>query len=158
MKLVFKISLLLIWMGVIFYFSHQPGNVSSETSLFVLNLFNIIGVDINSPLGEFMHLIIRKLAHFTEYFILSLLFYNIIRPYTKYKYWYSLLFAFFYACTDELHQYYIPNRVGSFIDVLIDTTGASLAMLLMYLINRLKPKVSSPYQEEEESLLQKVPS
>lgn len=158
MKLVFKVILLLIWMSVIFYFSHQSGEQSSETSLLVLKLFNFFHVDIDSSLGAFLHLMIRKLAHFSEYFILSLLFYNIIRPYTKYKYLYSIIFSCFYAIIDEIHQYYIPNRVASFLDVLIDTCGASLAMFFLYLINKLKPKVTSPYQGEDCIQSQKVPS
>ena len=36
----------------------------------------------------------------------------------------ALGFCFLYACTDELHQYFVPGRACRFKDVMIDTAGA----------------------------------
>lgn len=128
---VFVIS----WMILIFLFSHQPGDVSNENNKLVIYLFNLLGFDLDSMLGEFSDFIIRKLAHLTEYFILYLL---IIRSmnYEKFKYenlYIALIYVFLYAASDEVHQAFIPNRGPAFKDVLIDTSGAIVALFAYYL-------------------------
>ena len=44
---------------------------------------------------------------------------------------YSLLICFVYACTDEFHQYFVDGRYCSFIDVLIDSIGSLISILLL---------------------------
>lgn len=131
---------LVLWMIFIFYMSHQPGDVSSEQSKFVVYLFELIGLDLNSHFGELATLIIRKGAHFTEYMILYFLSINVFKYYEKSKlvYIYSLIIVFGYACTDEIHQLFIPGRAGKFTDVMIDTSGGIFGMFLVYLKNLLK--------------------
>lgn len=123
---------LLFWIGLIFYMSNQPGDVSSKQSGLVLKLFQIIGIDLNSELSELATFIVRKTAHFTEYFILYLLTFNVIKYYFDIKraILYALIFSIFYACTDEIHQYFIPGRAMAFKDVLIDSSGALLSMVI----------------------------
>ena len=41
-----------------------------------------------------------------------------------------------YAATDEIHQAFVPSRVASVRDVLLDTTGAALALLCLWAVNR----------------------
>lgn len=143
-KRVFKWILLLTWMGVIFYMSHQPGDVSSNQSNFILELFNTLGISLDSYFGELATLLIRKAAHFTEYCILFILSYNVIKYYFNINTakWYSLLFVFLYACSDEFHQYFIPGRGPAFTDVLIDTSGGVLGLILVYLFEKRKIKKS----------------
>jgi VanZ family protein len=45
----------------------------------------------------------------------------------------SLALALACATADELHQSTVPSRTGSFGDVLVDMTGASLGILLFCL-------------------------
>ena len=40
------------------------------------------------------------------------------------------IFCAFYACTDELHQYFVPGRSCRFFDVCVDSTGAFFGGLL----------------------------
>ena len=42
---------------------------------------------------------------------------------------YALACCFLYACTDEVHQMFVPGRSGKPTDVLIDCTGAFAALL-----------------------------
>ena len=42
----------------------------------------------------------------------------------------ALALTFFYACTDEFHQLFVPGRAGRFSDVLIDSSGAALIRVL----------------------------
>ncbi len=132
---------LLFWMGLIFYMSNQPGDVSTKQSGLVLKLFQMIGIDLNKELGELATFVVRKAAHFTEYFILHLLAINVMKYYFNIKkaILYAFIFSVFYACTDEIHQYFIPGRTMAFKDVLIDSSGALLAIV----ITRIKFKVNN---------------
>lgn len=133
---------LLLWIGLIFYMSNQPGDVSSKQSGLVLKLFQAIGIDLNNELGEFATFIVRKTAHFTEYFILYMLTVNVMKYYFNINkaILYAFVFSFFYACTDEIHQYFIPGRAMAFKDVLIDSSGALLSMIITKLNFKKKNK------------------
>lgn len=76
---------------------------------------------------------VRKFAHASEFFVLALLFINLIyQSKGKVKWQYllvTILFCFLYACTDEFHQKFIVGRTSRFTDVLIDTCGALIAVV-----------------------------
>ena len=61
----------------------------------------------------------------------------------KYTLAMSILFSFLYACTDELHQIFVPGRSAQFRDVLIDTLGASFGIAITYLTIKLFAKVKA---------------
>ena len=57
---------------------------------------------------------------------------------------YPLLFSMLYACSDELHQLFVPGRFCAFKDVMIDSSGAFVGILLYHLItSRWKRKPRS---------------
>jgi VanZ family protein len=101
-----NLILIIIWMGVIF-----AGSATSQQ-------------DIPSALGP-----IAKVLHLGEYAILAFLslpyFSSSKRPILA-----TLIFAFLYASSDELHQLFVPGRHSNPFDVLIDAVGASLGVLL----------------------------
>lgn len=146
MKIKFKRILLWIlviaWMIFIFYMSNQPANISNEQSDFVLNLIKNLGIDINNIYIDLAITIIRKGAHFSEYLILSLLYFNLLRFYiNKNKALVlSTILCFLYASTDEFHQLFVEGRAGRFTDVLIDTSGAFTASILVFLVNKILKK------------------
>ena len=121
--------LLIGWMIIIFYMSNQPGEVSSKQSELVVRIFQFIGINLTEKLGELATFIVRKVAHFSEYFILYCLMFNVLRFYLNKKglKFYCLILVFLYACSDEIHQYFIPGRAMAFKDVLIDTSGGVIA-------------------------------
>lgn len=130
-KNIVGIILLLFWMGLIFFMSNQPGDVSQGQSDFVINFFTSIGIELNEYFGNIASLVIRKGAHFTEYMILFFLFRNVLKEYTNTNLnIYSILFVFLYAISDEVHQYFIPGREMRVLDVCIDTSGALLGALI----------------------------
>lgn len=106
-------------------FSAFSGDISSSQSNFIVNiivnLFNIKNV-------ELVSLIVRKLAHFTEYFILGLLVLNMLRFINK-KIAFGIILCVIYAMSDELHQLFTPDRAGRLYDVLIDSSGSIIAIL-----------------------------
>lgn len=135
-------GMLLVWMGIIFFMSHQPGEVSSSQSELVLKIFSFFGIELNQYFGELATFIVRKIAHFSEYLILFLFVYNVSKFYftSKKARLYSLIFVFLYASTDEFHQYFIPGRNMAFKDVLIDTSGGIIGYFIMNIIEVVKSK------------------
>lgn len=145
-KKIISWALLIIWMIVIFLMSHQPGEVSSSQSELVLKIFSLIGIELNDYFGELATLVVRKAAHFSEYMILFLLAYNVIRHYVNDRRTrlYLIGFVFLYACTDEFHQYFIPGRNMAFKDVLIDTSGGVLGYIIITIGEKFKSKKYKP--------------
>lgn len=124
------------WMIFIFIMSHTNGNDSSNQSNFIAKMIlEFINIDQNT-----LTFIIRKIAHMSEYAILLLFVYYGIHKTIRYKYALlgSLLISFIYACSDEIHQLFIPGRSGQFTDVLIDTSGALIMLLIIYLWQKRK--------------------
>ena len=130
-----KWLLVIGWMILIFCFSSQPGNESNKNNEFVAYIFNLLGINLNSVLGELTNFIIRKAAHFTEYFILAWLVFNAVKDDSSINkdIIISVLVVFLYACTDEFHQSFVPGRACMFRDVLIDTSGGAFATIITYL-------------------------
>lgn len=126
----------LIWMIFIFIMSHTNGNDSSNQSNFIAEIvLRFIDIDV-----ETLTFLIRKAAHMSEYAILLLLIYYGLSNTITYKYnlLISLATTFIYACSDEFHQLFIPGRSGQFKDVLIDTSGGLIMLLIIYLWQRKK--------------------
>ena len=113
------VVLIIVWMVVVFIFSHQTGEGSSEQSKKIANmLFN------NEQIAEKMEVFIRKGAHMAEYAVGAMLFYGYCLTYPNMQPKKRIIFAemctVLYAITDEVHQLFIPGRNGSIFDVLID--------------------------------------
>lgn len=75
--------------------------------------------------------LLRKIAHFTEFGILSILFFRaIIQTTNRAPIFWSNFFSIVYAILDEFHQYFVPGRYTNLIDVIIDSLGAIILLLL----------------------------
>ena len=74
---------------------------------------------------------IRKLAHFTLYFILGILCFTFFKDFTKHYVIYSIIVCFLYAVSDEIHQMFSIERGPGVIDVLIDTLGSLASIIIM---------------------------
>ncbi|MDP2044112.1 MAG: VanZ family protein [Candidatus Omnitrophota bacterium] len=94
-----------VWAGVIFWFSSIPDLKTGLECDFLL----------------------RKIAHISEYFILTFLLYRAFRDSFNMNafrlFMYPAAFSFLYAMSDEIHQYFVLNRNCSIQDVLIDGIG-----------------------------------
>ena len=123
---------LFVWMAVIFYFSHQSGDVSTQISDGVLN--TVLSFLPNLFDYAFFSYIIRKFAHFTEYFILGILVYHLMNQYrfvSKKEFIWMILFCVIYAISDEFHQLFIGDRSPKIFDVMIDSLGSCCALALL---------------------------
>lgn len=140
MKKAIKLVLLLLWMGLIFFFSAQVGNDSTVTTNVVLDiLYKIYGLISNKiDYVTFMNMVfkpIRKIAHFCEFGVLGILSYLFFREIKKDKaVVIAIAFSCVYAISDEIHQIFVPNRACAVADMLIDSCGAILGIILIHLI------------------------
>lgn len=142
-KKIISYILLIIWMILIFKFSSDSGKVSTGKSDSIINIANDFGLNLNNVFGTYVDFTVRKCGHLIEYLILYFLLYNCLNynltKKTNLKL--SLFILFLYACSDEFHQLFVPGRSGQFKDVLIDTLGGFIGLVLIYYINRRKNKV-----------------
>lgn len=99
--------LVFIWMGLIFFLSHQP--------------------DLKSSLPYSWDFIFRKIAHITEYAILTWLLLKALLP-NKRALLAAVIVAILYAISDEYHQTFIFGREGCLRDFLIDSLGVFLVV------------------------------
>jgi VanZ family protein len=94
---------IVLWAAVIFAFSSIPS--------------------LSSGLGTW-DLILRKIAHLSEYAILGALLVRAIqRPAA------AILVGGLYAVSDEIHQHFVRGRHAAWYDVLIDTVGVAIGVL-----------------------------
>lgn len=115
-------------MVLIFRFSMATGEESSSLSSKISDFLEI---------PEFL---VRKAAHVTEYFILTLFIslglikgMGLRRNKTLF---FMGIIAFAYATSDEIHQRFVGGRSGNVKDVFIDGIGIILAIFLIYFFNR----------------------
>ncbi len=112
----------LVWMGIIFFFSSLPSLKSGLEQDFIL----------------------RKIAHVLEFAILTFLFLRAISaqggPASGQKNLsirkiviYSIIFSLFYSLSDEYHQTFVFGREGALRDVGIDSIGIFLMGLMWYI-------------------------
>jgi len=82
--------------------------------------------DVDRGLAYFLA---RKAAHFTEYALLTALWWRALRTLCSERtaVLLAVVIAVAYAATDEIHQRSVDGRHGTPVDVLIDTAGAVAA-------------------------------
>jgi VanZ family protein len=107
--------LVVLWAGFIYYLSSIPS--------------------FNTGWGVW-DFIFRKIAHVVEFAVLTALLWHAFsrtwpeKTKSNLIIW-SLGLAVLYAASDEFHQLYVPGRGASVGDVLIDTCGVILCLLML---------------------------
>ncbi|KKS26180.1 MAG: VanZ family protein [Parcubacteria group bacterium GW2011_GWC2_42_6] len=113
----------IVWAGGIFYLSSIPG--------------------LASGMPVFWDVFWRKLAHATEFGILSLLLFRAWRgsgaSFIKALIW-SLALAIAYALADEAHQHFVPLREGRLKDVGVDSLGIIFSSAVILFFYQFKKK------------------
>ena len=93
-----------LWAALIFTFSSVP--------------------DLGTGLGDW-DLALRKVAHAAEYAVLGALLARALRSTVA-----AGVVGVLYAVSDEVHQAFVPGRLGSPVDVAIDAVGVVVGVLL----------------------------
>lgn len=134
-----------LWMVLIFAFSSRTGNVSSEDSgrvgwlvgETIVPTFNDWSKEKQQAFVDKVDHPIRKTAHATEYAILGMLLCGAIYDREKQRRIRTILpwiIGTLYAATDEFHQLFVPGRSGQITDVMLDSTGVFVGVLIIYMI------------------------
>lgn len=127
----------ILWVAFIFARSLKAADESTAESAWVLELVRII-----IPSAS-MHFV-RKLAHFTEYFILGALLFATMQSFGAKKLAMVLAPAgcLAAAVTDELLQTLSPGRSCQLSDMLLDTAGGICGMVIcalaVYLVRKAR--------------------
>lgn len=155
------------WICLIWGQSLLPGMDSSSESLWFMNLVRrgaawLYGSDIPAVSrflvahpgimdllsdSDRLHFLIRKAAHFSEYFVLGVLVLHAVRRTLK-----SLMSMAFTLCMiwatvpgiDETIQRFVPGRAGMFRDVLIDMGGFGTAVAICLPIMAIWSMIAGP--------------
>jgi VanZ family protein len=139
-----NILLVILCMLTIFLFSCENAEKSTERSDAIINSIinvssseNNFTVD-NTETGDITIVtIVRKCAHFFEFFLLGFLVVNLFKDYKKLNFkriLLCILFCCIYAVSDEIHQLFVDGRSCELIDVLVDTSGSSVGALFYYFL------------------------
>lgn len=120
---------LVVWLAFIFFASSDSfnaGNTSRIIGPLVLWLFPNTTPETLATI----HLIVRKLAHFSEYAILGVLAARAFRASPR---WFliSAVLVVVYALLDEYHQSFVPSRTASVFDSFIDMAGGMSALIFI---------------------------
>ena len=138
MKKIIKTFLFISWLIIIYSLSAETGDQSGSLSNGVLlSIAKIIGISDTEAFVDTSGFLIRKLAHFSEYFILYILTYECFKEYNCPKLLVvSFVFCALYASFDEFHQLFVEGRCGQISDVMIDSSGSLVSSFLWRLIKQ----------------------
>jgi len=124
-----------IWLGVIFLGSIDLMS-AEHTSRFIVPFLRWLKPDISKETLLSIHFIVRKCAHVGEYAVLALLLLRAAIFMTYLKRSLAMLYVsvwgacLFVATTDEFHQTFVASRGASATDIMIDSGGAILGLLI----------------------------
>ena len=126
----------IVWAVVISSLSTDTFS-TEHTSVFILPVLRWLFPHAGAESLDLMHTFIRKMAHLTEYFIFGIFLLRVVRG--KDRGWklrwaiWAVVLAGGYAALDEFHQVFVPSRHASPWDALLDTTGAAIAQVVLWL-------------------------
>jgi len=104
-----------------------------QTGGFLLPLLELLLPGASPATLEAVHALVRKLAHVTEYAILAILLVRALDHPERAALTTAaaaVALGTAYAAVDELHQTWVPSRVGSPYDVALDACGTLLGAAL----------------------------
>jgi VanZ family protein len=134
------------WMGIIF-FGSSDSRSWQHSSRIIEPLLRWLVPNISDETMHTVVLVARKAAHVTEYAILAVLVWRLLRLVSLHRTrrpWSdairTLLIVILYAASDEFHQAFVPSREASVWDVAIDASGAVLALLLIGVLARWRQR------------------
>ena len=146
-RFVAYLIITLLMMIFIFFQSSLPADTSQEESDIIVRFLSRF----TDRDAEMLSFIVRKLAHFTEYTLLGLFISLTAKEHYNKKRYHEehflirifiipLICGVLYAASDEIHQRFVPGRSCELRDVLIDTCGVLLGVIINILCIRFNKK------------------
>ena len=141
--------LVILWAMVIMRFSGEDAEVSGERSAkIIVGIVNTVAPSANVTMENydsiaFLHnseRVVRKLAHMTEYGILTVLILAVLFGFRdlprKYSYLIPVAAVILLGFTDEKNQTTVSGRYGSVFDVAVDVAASIITVRLIYLLTK----------------------
>jgi VanZ family protein len=127
------------WMGLIFTGSTDSFS-SGHTVQYIAPVLRWLFPGMAEPTIDLVVFLLRKAAHLSEYAVLAALCWRALRGPLRVapRHWswraagLTVLVSALWAATDEFHQSFTVTRTASVWDVLLDTTGAGLGLLVLW--------------------------
>lgn len=145
-KILFiPIILAVICMIVIFSFSSQncvdtnsvSRTVTKKLAGIIFSGYGQLDTETQTIMADQLNLFVRKVAHFSLYFILgfmsALSVFLVTHKYIK-SFVSGALVCFVYGSLDEIHQMFVPGRTPLVRDVIIDTAGGVCGIVLCFMM------------------------
>ena len=131
----------------IFGFSNQngedSGNLSGKIATFIIEKSPIENTEKNlKRVGG----VIRKIAHFSIYTVVGFLLMSFISTYRlkeNKRVVISLVIGVVYALSDEIHQKFVPDRSCQITDVMLDSMGVLLGILVLLFLLEIHKKIKT---------------
>jgi VanZ family protein len=128
-----------VFLWVIFIFWMSTDKFSPQnTSSIVEPIFHFLMPKSSEQTLSMSHMFFRKIAHLIEYFVLGFLLFRAFRGDSKelriQQWTSSMIVLMLCAASDEFHQYFVSARTASSVDMLIDLTGGTLALVFRSLL------------------------
>lgn len=147
LRKILSTLLVIVWMITIFYFSHQQGigssNTSKKVAIVIVNILDIKNEILKEQKEEIVKTIepiIRKLAHYILYMLGGILIINCMNAYIKKDsrvVIYSAIIGALYAISDEIHQLFVSGRSGKIVDIIIDSIGIFTGIAIYLFVKKI---------------------
>ena len=136
----------LLWMAAMYYFSTDSFSADNTGSRLEWVL-SFLPFQLTQNQYEWVHFLLRKGGHVTEYGLLALLWLRAFRRDNIASWQWRWAVSSFgiialWALLDEWHQSHTARRTGSIYDSLLDMSGGATALLLWWLWRGRKPAIS----------------
>mgnify|MGYP002393319121 CR=1 FL=1 len=124
-KIVFSLPFILASIAI-FIASHQDG----------------------APFDDSLFAFQDKVLHFSAYFIYGVTIQLYLLRYRLYKHKYiiyTILIGSLFGISDEIHQYFIPNRSTDVFDWIADTMGVTASLSISVYLKKIFNFISNKY-------------
>ena len=148
-KIIILVIMAVFWMFGIFKLSNMNTYNSNGKSIELISVFIEDALDITNEYGitssyptdqklmrasKLINQPLRKVMHASVYLVLSFFICGALDIFFDHKrflftFLISIIMCFIFAITDEFHQTFVVGRTGQFLDVLIDTGGATVGAI-----------------------------
>lgn len=149
-----------VWAAFISWFSSDAFSARSTHS-YIDPVLRYFFPDLTRAGFRFAHSIIRKSAHFIEYAVLGVLICRALAAHggrlARRTIVRTIAYCAVYAGLDELHQTLVPSRSGSWLDVLIDVTGATVGTTALAAWRARRARISGRFRGRASDLSSDAP-
>lgn len=139
----------IIWVGLVLVFAMQSVEVSNSISRLITqkiyNLFSLAGIEKQGLTPqeqiEYHNVILRKCAHLLMFIVLGILSaQSVLKTKKSQKSIKAIVFCVLIAIIGELVQLFVDGRTARIKDVLLDSIGSTIGVLLMFLYTKIQRK------------------